>query len=141
MAVEPADEIVTLHVFFESWLGEDGANPVDLAEFARFEETLAADFSMVTPSGARIEREPLVELLHRGRGSRPGLVISIRNVRRIAEEGGLTWVSYEEWQKDDDHGEKGRASVALLERSPAGPRGWIWRFVQETWLPPGEDLP
>ncbi len=143
MKTTALDEIVALHQFFEDWLG--GKSPPERSmneshsAFAEFERTLAPTFSMVTPSGNTLDRVPLVQHLRKASGSRPNLVIAIKNVTALATEGSLALVRYEEWQRDSED-VRGRSSVAVLEPSLLGPRGWIWRFVQETWLP-GSELP
>ena len=129
MSTSPCEEIVALHDFFHAWFR--GEIPPE--SFRELNAALADDFWIVPPSGRPLERSALLQLLEGERGARPNLKISVERCQVVIEEGDLCAVQYEEWHEDERR--KGRASIALLVRSDAGPRGWQWRFVQETWLP------
>ena len=129
VSTSPCEEIIALHEFFHAWFR--GEAPVE--SFGDFEHALAEAFWIVPPSGRRLERSALLRLLEGERGARPTLRISVENCSVVLTEGDLCAVEYEEWHEDETR--KGRASLALLRRSDAGPRGWQWQFVQETWLP------
>lgn len=131
-ANEAEEEVRALHRFFVHWFRADAP----LEEFGVLERALGAGFTLVDPSGQRLEREPLLEGLRAARGSRaedePRFRIEVREPRSRPLAPGLVLVEYEEWQLGAE-GESARWSSALLRRlEPGAP--WIWLHVHETWL-------
>ena len=131
-----AREIRALHRFFEGWLS---GRLSDTGEaFRRLDRALAADFSLIHPSGEERSRTDIVAGLRRAHGQRPGLTIEIRDVRLRAAGDELLAATYEEWQFDEETND-GRLSTVLFARDEEGPNGLRWVHVHETWLQtPGE---
>lgn len=126
-------EIIDLHEFFQGWLG--GTLPKTDAVYARLVDTMAAEFSIVTPGGVQIPRTTLLEQLRAAHGSRPGWTIWIENAQARYQQGGLTVATYEEWQRQADGNVTGRLSTVVLREQAATPHGLSWVHVHETWLP------
>jgi len=127
-------EIEELHRFFQHWLGDATADPV---EFARFEAVSAPDFMMVTPEGAVLDRATVIDGLRQARGAHSDAAdpfrIEIRNAAlRIVLPGGFRLCTYDEWQRVRGV-ERTRRSTALLEVQ--GDRV-LWRHLHETWAQP-----
>lgn len=124
------DEIVRQHVVIEAWL--DGRPD---AQFASFETALGAGFSMVTPDGSVVERGRLLDGFGPAFGTIPGLRIEVRNAALVDSTNDRAVVRYEEWQFTTAGGGNRRVSTAILAPDPAGPIGWVWAALHETWLP------
>jgi len=129
-------EIEQLHAFFQDWL--NGAPPGDDDAFRRLSEVLGEGFTLVTPEGRAVEREPLIDGLRRSHGRwrdvEGGGRIRIENVRMRHAEGDTALLTYEEWQTAGGH-ERGRLSTALFRRADGAPNGVEWLHVHEVWLP------
>ena len=122
-------EIEELHVAFARFMG-----PGDEAVFARFEAAFALGFSMVGPSGARLDRAGVLAMLRSRQGAfEPAFQIDIRDAVPLAEAPGFVAVGYDEIQANRPGPLRRRAS-AVFARDPAGPNGLRWLFVHETWI-------
>lgn len=126
-------EIVELHDFFVRWFVEDGQPAPD---FSRFETAMAADMTMIPPSGAVLDRAAVIHHVRAARGTvNRDFRIAIDDVRaHIEDERGIV-VSYVEAQWRNGQYTRRRSSV-FLTRSPAAPLGLEWRYLHETWLQP-----
>lgn len=130
-----ADEIESLHRFFEDWFM--GRLADDDEEFSRLEEALAPSFAMVTPDGRSLDRATLVQSLRAAHGryaageSEHPFRIWTRLSRVHAMDDRFVIAEYEEWQEKDGIA-KGRASSVVFERRAASK--WLWHHVHETWL-------
>ena len=125
-------EVEALHAFFVRWFM--WTVPETETEFERFSSALVADFEMVVPSGARLEREAVLSGVRQGYGQwrgDEGSAIEVREAKARPLGGGLVQVSYEEWQRRGGEW-KARRSVALLRRTRE--RGIQWVYVHETWI-------
>lgn len=121
-------EIRDLHVFFQEWLG--GSCPATPEAFAPLEAALAPEFSMVAPTGRRLDRAAVVEWLRDAHGQRgAGFRIWIEAVGEIARGPGFIAMTYDERQSLAE-GDTRRRATALLR--PAGGR-LVWVLVHETW--------
>ncbi len=135
VAFDCRTEIVELHRFFTEWF--NGVLPDTDATWSALENGLSPDFTLITPHGSVLAREPLLASLRPLNGqhdAEAGFKIGIENFtcRHIDNE--IVVVTYEEWQ--DLHGErKGRYSTAIFERNPGMPNRVRWLHVHETWLP------
>ncbi|WP_434632564.1 nuclear transport factor 2 family protein [Chromobacterium sp. CV08] len=109
----------------ERWLGDGPHAPEALA---RLMADFDAGFTMVTPGGARLDREALRVFFQRAAGSRPGLAIALERMTLLAGDGQAATVAYYETQAWGDGG-NGRHATAVLRRDGAG---WRWRHLQET---------
>ena len=116
-------EIIELHRFFEGWF----AGTTD--DFARFDRSIARDFTMVGPGGDRRTRDEVVRGLIDGHGTRK-LAIRIESVEARSLGDAFLLARYEEWLD-----EKGRVSTALFRERSDAPNGIEWVTVHETWLP------
>jgi hypothetical protein len=123
-------EIERLHDRFVAWF-----TAADDTDFAGIERALDGGFEMVTPDGARVDREAVLESIREAHGrDAPGAFdIEIRNVELLHATEDHATVRYEEWQETPD-GTTGRVSTVLFETDPAAPGGLVWLDVHETWL-------
>jgi hypothetical protein len=126
------DEIGRLHRFFERWLGDAATDP---AEFARHEPAWPADFTLVTPDGAVLDRTAVIGWLRQARGVHADAAtpfrIEIRNAAvRLVLPGGFCLCTYDEWQSVRGI-ESLRRSTTLLE---VRDDTVLWRHLQETWV-------
>lgn len=124
-------EIVELHEFFQGWLGGDLAATGE--EFHRLEEVLGEGFTLITPDGACLERDELLQGLRNSAGARSGLRIRIEEPRLHHEGRSLLIASYQEWQQEKGP-PKGRVSTVVFRPRKALPNGLEWLHVHETWL-------
>src|SRR5262245_29942975 len=125
-------EIVGLHDFFQSWL--DGTLPPTEAAFARLIDATGDEFTLITPAGDVVTREPLLSQLRAAHGSRPGWRMWTERPQLRFRHGDLTVATYEEWQQTGDT-ITARISTAVFRDRPGAPNGLIWLHVHETWLP------
>ncbi len=129
------NEVVELHQFFEDWFNGRLEQTPDGPR--RFADVMAEGFEIVTPEGARVPREPLVQGIADSHGSADGLRIWIDGYSSRVLDGGLLLVSYQEWQERAGV-KRGRQSTALFRRRAGTPQGVEWLHVHETWLPDSE---
>lgn len=122
-------EIRALHVFFEEWLS--GRCPATPEALAPVEAALAPEFSMVAPTGRRLDRGAVIDWLQGTHGQRgAGFRIWIEEVSEIARGPGFIAMAYDECQSLAE-GDTRRRATALLR--PAGGR-LLWVLVHETWV-------
>jgi hypothetical protein len=122
-------EIEELHAAFVRWMG-----PGDDAAFARFEAAFAPGFSMVGPSGARLNRDGVLDMLRSRRAAfGPEFRIEIRDPVALAAGPGFVAIGYDEIQAGRPGLLNRRASAVFLLDS-AGPNGLRWLLVHETWI-------
>ena len=133
-ALDCEREIVQLHDFLADWFtGEIGPDGND---FRYFERAIGADFSMVSPSGATIERSSVIEGVRSDHGRWRGdaaASIEIRNVTLAYSHGDVVVATYEEWQASSQ-GESARTSTVVFRRNAALPNGLEWVHLHETWI-------
>lgn len=121
-------DIRDLHVFFQQWLG--GILPATPEAFAPLEAALAPEFSMVAPTGRRLDRAAVIGWLQGAHGQRGAdFRIWIEEVSEIARGPGFIAMAYDECQSLAG-GDTRRRATALLR--PAGGR-LVWVLVHETW--------
>ncbi len=125
-------EVAELHQFFRDWFR--GEIPNENAVFERFAGVLAEPFGMVSPDGKAFERVRVVDMVRKGHGKEPEAEIWIENHRHRFTVGGLSLVTYEEWQEREGR-KRGRLSSAVLQTVDDAPNGVHWLHVHETWLP------
>lgn len=130
-------EVLDLHRFFERWFRGE----VDSEGLSRLGDVLSERFLMISPTGERIERRPLLAALRERHGSHRGpghsYRIEIRNLEGRHRDGPVALLCYEEWQTIDEKPPQGRISTALLREREGTPHGVEWLHLQETWLPGG----
>jgi|AntRauTorcE11897_2_1112592.scaffolds.fasta_scaffold10438_5 hypothetical protein len=130
-------EIIELHQFFEDWFC--GRISDTHETFKRLEQSLAAEFEMITPGADIIPREKLLKQLRSMNGAyksedKPS-AIWVKHIegRRITHE--LCLMRYEEWQGDDNQtNPKGRLSSALFRRTEETPNSVEWVHLHEVWI-------
>ena len=125
-------EVDELHRFFQEWFS--GVVPNTEESLARFRNVLADEFQIISPAGLALEKSPILDTVRSGYGREPDAKIWIENHRHRMTIGGLSVVTYEEWQESTD-GKRGRLSTALLQASENTPNDVQWLHVHETWLP------
>lgn len=133
MSNEFGQEVVALHRFFADWLS--GRVDQSAPAFARLSQALAPDFQIVFPSGERMVRAQLLDMLWSAHGvNGETFTIEIRALEstRVTED--IALVLYQEWQMGEPV--TARLSSALLERRQGK---LVWRHVHETWLPDAYD--
>lgn len=123
-------EINELHEFFEGWLGGDLKPTAE--EFQRLETVLADGFTLITPDGQCLERDPLLKSLRDAAGTRPQLRIRIEEPQLRQAGASLLVASYQEWQQEGRE-TRGRLSTVVFRRRKALPNGLEWTHVHETW--------
>lgn len=90
----------------------------------------APQFSLVTPSGAALDRDGLSDVFGKLRGARPGSQITIRDMKMIAEYETGAVVTYREYQRDNTGNANVRRSTAVMELDAHGKLTWL--HLQET---------
>jgi hypothetical protein len=125
-------EVAELHRFFQGWFR--GELPDTNESFDRFSGVMADEFEMVAPDGKAINRAAILDTVGDGHGKEPGAEIWIENHRHRLTVGGVSLVTYEEWQ-DWGGRKRGRLSSALMQTAEDTPNGVHWLHVHETWLP------
>lgn len=122
-------EIEEIHAAFARWMG-----PGDDAAFARFEAAFAPGFSMVGPSGARLDRAGVLDMLRARRAAfGPEFRIEIHAPVPLAAGPGFLAVGYDEIQSNRPGPLQRRAS-ATFAPDATGPNGLRWLLVHETWI-------
>ncbi|MCA3263485.1 MAG: DUF4440 domain-containing protein [Telmatospirillum sp.] len=123
-------EIEELHAAFAAWMGP-GAGP---EIFARFEAAFAPEFSMVGPSGKRLDRAGVLAMLAANRAAfGAGFAIKIEAAVPLAHGPGFVCVGYDEIQTGRPGPLQRRAS-ALFRADTAAANGLRWLAVHETWI-------
>ncbi len=123
-------EIVELHAAFAAWMGP-GAGP---EIFARFEAAFAPEFTMVGPSGKRLDRAGVLAMLAANRAAfGAGFGIDIEAVVALAHGADFVCVGYDEIQTGRPGPSQRRAS-AVFRPVQAAPNGVQWLAVHETWI-------
>lgn len=120
-------EIIALHQLFESWLGEGGGDP------SGFDAAFAPRFTMVMPTGRRMDRAGVLDFLRGALGVRgPGFRIAIEEAEALHIAPPLVLMHYVERQWFGAV-ETARRAIALF-RVEGGQARWL--SVQETWITP-----
>ena len=123
-------EVIDAHELIRQWLGNTQSDSIIYDQLlARF----SPDFSMVTPSGIKLNYRSLATFFLSHAGAKPGLSISIENMTLITESPTAATVCYQEWQKLSDHPSSLRFSTVVFERNSHGIL--FWRHLHETTLP------
>jgi hypothetical protein len=123
-------EIEELHAAFSVWMGP-GAGP---EIFARFEAAFAPEFTMVGPSGKRLDRAGVLAMLNANRAAfGAGFGIKIEAPVKLAQGPAFVCVGYDEIQAGRP-GPSQRRATALFRPEPAAPNGLRWLAVHETWI-------
>ena len=127
-------EVVGLHAFFEAWLGGTAENTH--AVFSRLESSLGEEFTMVAPSGARLQRPDVIGWLrgaHGIKGKQGPLSIAIVEPELLVLRPPLVILRYVEEQASGGAVTR-RRSTAVLGAMAEGEQGARWLALHETWI-------
>lgn len=126
--MSPQREIAEHHEVIEGWL-RGTADPSALRTFVAAHDP---DFTLCGPDGTVAGLPEVAAMVERAYGAEPGLEIRIRDVRVVAESGGLVVALYEEHQRTPA-GSTARRSTVVFGTDPAARNGLRWRHLHETW--------
>ena len=129
-------EVADLHAFFEAWLSGEAENTN--AVFSRVESSLGEEFTMVSPSGQRLQRSDVIGWLrgtHGARANQGPSHIAIAEPEILLLRPPLVLLGYVEEQTVGDVATR-RQSTALFEVSIEGGRRVRWLALHETWIGP-----
>lgn len=120
-------EVAHTHTLIEQWLSSaECPNTVLDALLQRFEP----GFSMISPSGTRLEDGGFPSVFSRLRGARAGLRIEIDELTLVYEDAGSAMVTYRETQAWHEGASERRATALFVL---AGDAHVAWRHLHETW--------
>jgi hypothetical protein len=130
-------EVADLHAFFEAWLSGEAENTN--AVFSRVESSLGEEFTMVSPSGQRLQRSDVIGWLrgtHGARASQGSFHIAIAEPEILLLRPPLVLLGYVEEQTAGDVVTR-RQSTAVFDVSfvVGGLVGGL--ALHETWIDPG----
>lgn len=123
-------EIVSRHRFFVDWYtGKAPDSAMDTCA-----RTFAPDMRMIWPDATEHDREPLIELLRKGKNSHPedfAIEVDMRHSMQLSPE--LVLVTFDEHQ--NSNGERNsRRATAVFSRDDNAPEGVVWRYLHQTWM-------
>jgi hypothetical protein len=130
-------EVADLHAFFEAWLSGTAENTNTV--FSRVESSLGEEFTMVSPSGQRLQRPDVIGWLrgtHGVRASQGSFRIAIAEPEVLLLRPPLILLGYIEEQTEGNVVTR-RHSTALFEVSIEGGQHVRWLALHETWIGPG----
>ena len=110
----------------ENWFnGLSSVLPTLLARFSN-------EFSMITPSAKVLDIDGMEELFEQLRGTRPGLVVTLSELKGIAlyDQGAV--ISYRELQAVDNRTITDRRATVVFEKDASGKL--LWRHLHETFF-------
>lgn len=120
-------EIADTHVLIEQWLSNPACPEAILETLL---QRFGPEFSMISPTGARMEPGGFPALFARLRGARPGLQIRIDALTLVHEDARSATVSYRETQAWNAGASERRATALLVAERDARV---TWRHLHETW--------
>jgi len=123
------DDILSTHVLIRDWLaGAENKAEKCAALLARF----SPHFSMIAPSGKRLDSAGLAALFTAAAGSRPGLEMHITDLTLLQESGIGAVVAYREIQSQPGVDSTERWSTVVYEKT--ADERLLWRHLHETWV-------
>jgi hypothetical protein len=130
LAINAIEEIKSLHAaLLDLFTGRS-------RDFKRCANAFAADLSMITPDGVRLDRTAILASFKRATAA-PDFRITINDIRLIGEWGDSVLLQYVEEQYRDCKTTR-RLSTALLTAEAKAPCGVVWRYLHETWMQDAE---
>jgi len=127
-----AKEIIELHQFFENWYSAKVDNTS--AEFSRFETVLHKNFEIIVPSGGKLTKLKLLELI-RGEYGKFKTVekfsVTIEDIDYRFVGNDMSLVTYKEIGVSED-GPKHSMITAVFRRNPELVNGVEWLHIHET---------
>lgn len=130
-------EVADLHAFFEAWLSGTAENTNTV--FSRVESSLGEEFTMVSPSGQRLQRPDVIGWLrgtHGAKASQGSFRIAIAEPEVLLLRPPLILLGYVEEQTVGNVVTR-RRSTALFEVPIEGGQRVRWLALHETWIGPG----
>ena len=127
-------EVIDLHAFFEAWLSGTVENTH--AVFSRLESSLGKQFTMVSPSGARLQQSDVIRWLrgaHGTKGKQGQFHIAIVEPELLFLRPPLVILRYVEEQAVGSVVTR-RRSTAVFEDLAEGQEGVRWLALHETWI-------
>jgi hypothetical protein len=119
--------VIDTHADLEAWFARK-----DVAAWNRFEESLADDFTMITPDGVHCDRATVLTGVAAAGGSwGTDFTIRIEAAGAHIYGGDLAVVVYREVQTGGSRPPSVRWSTALFSRAPDG--RMLWRHLHECW--------
>ena len=118
-------EIIDAHIAIEAWLGRGEGDCAAL--MARFSDA----FTMITPSGAGLDKPALVDVFQAQRAARTGLSIRVDDIELLTEWESGAVLRYLETQQLPDGPAHQRWSTVVFEN--VGGK-LMWRHLHETAL-------
>lgn len=123
------DDVLSTHVLIRDWLaGAENKAEKCTALLARF----SPHFSMIAPSGKRLDSAGLAAFFTAAAGSRPGLEMHITDLTLLQESGIGAVVAYREIQSQPGVDSTERWSTVVYENTTDG--RLLWRHLHETWV-------
>lgn len=121
------NEVIHTLLDIEQWF----AGTAEPALLTRLLGRFSPEFSMVAPDGSALDCEALRGLFEQLGGTRPGLRISLSDLRGLARHPGGVTLSYRELQSDASGPLSDRRATAVIEQLPGG--ALRWRHLHETF--------
>lgn len=122
-----SDEIVDLHRLLQAWFrGEGSENAQDILSH------MAPSYMMVGAAGRVVTLETFEKVLPTLRGSRPGLIMEIFDVRICHTFPGGILAFYREVQTQGETRNERWSSVVFLESENGAPL--LWQHLHETFV-------
>ena len=126
------EEIVSLHKFFESWYSATIDNTSEV--FKRVESVLHEDFQIIVPSGSKLSKNQLLDVL-KGQYGRfkdtENFAITIDNVDIRFRGKDIAIVTYNEIGNSEE-GEKRSIITTALRKNSKLLNGLEWLHIHET---------
>jgi len=129
-------EVADLHGFFEAWLSGEAENTD--AVFFRLERTLGDGFTMVSPSGDRLQRPDVIGRLRGAHGTQreqSPFHVAIVEPELLLLRPPLVILRYVEEQTAGSVVTR-RRSTAVFETLAEGEEDVRWLALHETWIGP-----
>ena len=136
LAQAALQEVADLHAFFEAWLSGKAENTGTV--FSRVESSLGEEFTIVSPSGRRLQRSDVIGWLrgtHGARASQGPFHIAIAEPEILLLRPPLVLLGYVEEQTMGNVVTR-RQSTALFEVLIEGGQRVRWLALHETWIGP-----
>lgn len=123
------DDVLSTHVLIRDWLSgtANGAEKC-AALLARF----SADFTMIAPSGTRLDSAGLAAFFTGAAGSRSGLQMHITDLILLQQGSAGAVVGYREIQSQPGLETSERWSTVVYDNTTDG--RLLWRHLHETWV-------
>ena len=123
------DDVLSTHVLIRDWLaGAENKTGKCTALLARF----SPHFSMIAPSGTRLDSAGLAAFFTSAAGSRPGLQMHITDLILLQQGSAGAVVGYREIQSQSGLEKTERWSTVVYDHTTDG--RLLWRHLHETWV-------